>query len=102
MNRLSFSLCNTPASWTRCIDYILSGVQPTYYVTYPDDIVVMSTDLESHMHRLNIVLGRLAAYNLKLKAPKSHFLQMKVDFLGHRVSHEGVTTQTDKVKAVAN
>ena len=49
---------------------------------------------------LTRIFDRLQAAKLKLKPRKCSFFQTGVDFLGHRVSRDGVHTSQDKVEAV--
>ena len=50
--------------------------------------------------RLEEIFQRLKAANLTLKPSKCHFFKQQVEFLGHIVSQEGVSTDPQKVKAV--
>ncbi|XP_070571295.1 uncharacterized protein [Ptychodera flava] len=54
------------------------------------------------LERLEIVFTRLRESGLKLKPSKCSLFQRKVDYLGHRVSAEGVETSPDKTDAVQN
>ncbi len=48
------------------------------------------------------VLQRLREAGLKLKPAKCHFLQKRVEFLGHVVSEDGISPDPRKVEAVQN
>ena len=100
MNRLSFGLRNAPSSWSRCIDFILSGITPEYCICYFDDLAVMARSPEEMLYRLEVVFERLSKYNLRLKPSKCKFFRTSIDYLGHHVSREGVSTQRSKVQAV--
>lgn len=58
--------------------------------------------MEQHLQRLEVVLSRLKKKELKAKLSKCHFFKQKVQYLGHRVSREGVATDPEKTSAVAN
>ncbi|KAM3861135.1 mitotic checkpoint serine/threonine-protein kinase BUB1 [Diretmus argenteus] len=49
-----------------------------------------------------MVLSRLQQKGLKAKLSKCQFFRTEVQYLGHRVSREGVATDPEKVSAVAN
>ncbi|XP_034085120.1 uncharacterized protein K02A2.6-like isoform X2 [Gymnodraco acuticeps] len=49
-----------------------------------------------------MVLSRFQMKGLKAKMSKCHFFQKEVQYLGHRVSSEGVATDPDKISAVEN
>lgn len=97
---LPFGLTNSPGCFSRMMNLVMSGLNFITCLVYLDDIIVFATDLETHLLRLEQILGRLAAVNLKLKPSKCHLLQSKVLFLGHVISAEGVATDPEKIEAV--
>lgn len=48
------------------------------------------------------MLGRLKQEGLKVKPSKCAFFQRQVDYLGHVISDQGVSTDPRKVEVVAN
>src|SRR6218665_664524 len=99
---LPFGLTGSPSCFSRLMTLIMSGLNFTTCLIYLDDIIIFSSDLDTHLERLILVLKRLTAANLKLKPSKCHLLQRKVLFLGHVVSGSGVATDPAKVDAVKN
>ena len=97
---LPFGLTSAPATFERLMEQVLKGLQWKSLLLYLDDIIVYSTDFNSHLERLRVVLERFKAANLKLKPSKCELLQREVKFLGHVVNEHGVSTDPDKVKAV--
>ena len=97
---LPFGLCGSPASFSRLMGLVMAGLNFSICLIYLDDIIVFSKDLETHLQRLELVLERLVAVNLKLKPSKCHLLQKRVLFLGHIVSQEGIETDPRKIEAV--
>jgi hypothetical protein len=100
--RMSFGLKGAPACWSRCMDMILSGLNPAICVAYLDDIVCFSRDLPTHLLRLEEIFKRLAANSLKLKPSKCKFLRTSIDYLGCLVSEDGVQVSPEKISAVTN
>lgn len=49
---MSFGLQNTPETFQRTIDDILSSVKCQFYLEYQDDIVIFSKVPEQHIHHL--------------------------------------------------
>ena len=96
--RMTFGLCNAPASWARAIDIVLSGLTPDICVAYLDDIVCFSRTIEEHLDRLEHILHRLATHNLKFKPSKCQFLQKSISFLGFRISEQGLSTCPEKTR----
>jgi hypothetical protein len=56
--------------------------------------------LEEHAEHLRKVFQRLRENNLYAKLEKSEFGVMEVDFLGHRITQEGLKMDDHKVKAI--
>ena len=52
------------------------------------------------MQHLNMVLGRLADFNLKVKPEKCNLFKKKLRYLGHVVSVGGISPDPEKVRAV--
>ena len=65
-NRLPFGLRNAPATFSRLMDNVLSGLSWEVCLYYLDDIIVFSKDWEEHLHRLWMVFMRLREANLWL------------------------------------
>ena len=61
-----------------------------YVLIYLDDMIVFSRMPEEHLVRLQAVLERFLKHGLKLKPSKCHFFQMEIDYLGHKVSKDGM------------
>ena len=97
---MPFGLCDAPATFQRLMDMILSGLNFDICLVYLDDIIVFSNTTENHLERLALVLSRIQASGLKIKASKTHLLQKSVKFLGHVVSYRGIEPQREKISAV--
>ena len=70
-------------------------------LVYHDDIIVYSNSVETHLNRLVTVLERLRSAGLKLKPEKCALFQKSVAFLGHVISSDGIGTDPQKTKTVA-
>lgn len=99
-NRMPFGLCNSPSTFQRLMERIFGDERYNSLLLYLDDIVVFSSSFETHLQRLEMVLGRLEKHNLKLKLDKCHFFQTEVRYLGHVISPLGVATDPEKIRAV--
>ena len=89
-NQVPFGLCNAPATFSRLMDRILSGLHWETCLFYLGDIIVFSSTWEEHLARLRQVFDRLRHANLKLGAEKCAFAAKEVRYLGHRVTEEGL------------
>ena len=101
-NKMPFGLSNSPATYQRLMEECLGSLNMKICVIYLDDLIIFSDTFEQHLERLDIVLTRLQQCNLKLSPDKCYFLQERVKFLGHVVSHEGIETDPDKIEKIRN
>ena len=99
-NVMSFGLTNAPPTFQRLMSRVLSGLEWKICLIYIDDIIVFSTDFDTHLHRLSKVFARLRDAHLKLKPSKCHFARHTVKFLGFVVSPQGVSPDPAKLSAV--
>jgi len=73
-----------------------------FVVVYIDDILIYSGSLEEHAEHLRKVFQRLRENKLYAKFEKCEFGVTKVDFLGHRITQEGLKMDDHKVKAIVD
>jgi hypothetical protein len=70
--------------------------------SYIDDLGLYGTTFEEYLQRLQTMLERLGAYDLRLNGGKCQFGQKSMDFLGHRVSEQGVQHTPERIEAIKN
>ena len=101
VNQLPFGLCNAPATFSRLMDNVLSGLSWKVCLYYLDDIIVFSRDWEDHLHRLRMVFLRLREANLCLGHKKKCTLaKTSVTFLGQWVSEEGLQLDSRLLESI--
>lgn len=71
-------------------------------LAFLDDILLPSVNFNSGIKMLESVLQKFESENLKLNMKKCSFLQEKVTYLGHEISHEGVQPSESKLIAVSH
>ena len=99
--RMPFGLCNAPATFQRLMQNCLSELNLTYALIYLDDIVVFSDTEKEHVKRLAAVFERFRKHGLKLKPSKCEFFKEEINYLGHRVSVDGMKPGTDNLDGIA-
>ena len=99
---MPFGLCNAPATFQQLTDMVLAGIQWSSCLVYLDDIIVVGKTFEEHLRNLAQVFDQLRCAGLKLKPQKCAFGCQQVEFLGHIVSAQGVSTDPAKTAQVAN
>nr|KAG5712690.1 hypothetical protein BaRGS_029745 [Batillaria attramentaria] len=101
-NRMPFGLTNAPATFQRLMEICMGDAHLTACLLFFDDILVFSKTVDTHLHRLDLVLQKLEDAGLKIRLDKTDLLQRFVSFLGHVVTPEGVHTCPEKIECVKN
>ena len=97
---MPLSLTNALATFQRLMESCLGELHMNWCIIYLDDIIVFSQTPEEHIHRLKAVFNKLRAARLKLKPSKHDLFKQQINYLGHVVSNEGVSTDPEKIKSV--
>lgn len=98
--RLPFGFVTATSIFQEFIQQVLHDLPAAF--AYIDDIVIGTySTWEEHADHVRAVLDRCRQNQLFLKKSKAQFFRTSVDFLGHHVSAEGVTTQTAKTAAIS-
>ncbi len=98
--RLPFGLSNSPATFARCVNLALQGLNQSVALAYLDDILVHSVTKSAHLSRLQQVFERLQAADFRLKPDKCFFLKESLRFLGFVVDSRGVSTDPEKTQKI--
>ena len=80
------------------MDTILQGLNHEQCYIY--DILVTGVDDDEHFHNLEDSLVHLKNCGIQVKSSKCIFFQGSVEYLGHKITSEGLHTTTKKVDAV--
>ena len=96
--KMSFGLRNAAQTMQRFMDAITRDMD--FVTVYIDDILVASDNLEQHTAHLRQLFGCLRDNGLKIHPSKSLLGVKSFDFLGHRVSAEGITPLPQKVTTI--
>ncbi len=106
---MPMGLQNAPGSFMRAMNKIFDGLmwdpnirQESGILVYLDDILIFSQTEEQHMEILKLVLDRLRQYKLQCRFDKCVFAVTEVEYLGFRLSHQGVRMDPKKVEIVRN
>ena len=97
---MPFGLTNAPATFQRLMESCLGTLHLNWCIIYLDDIIVFSRTPEEHLHRLKAVIIKLRAAGHKLKPTKCDQFKQQINYLGHVVSKEGVSTDPNKITAI--
>jgi len=98
--RMPMGMCNSPATFQRLMDSVFMGMKWTMMLVYLDDVVVYGSTFEEMLRRLELVFQKLKEANLTVKASKCRFGERSLKYLGHVISSEGISVDSDKISSV--
>ena len=96
--RTPFGLCNSGQTFQRLMDSVCQGLD--FLFVYLDDILLASSNMKEHKQHLRALFQRLTENGLIVKKEKCVFGASTIDFLGHRISPDGITPLPDKVRVI--
>ena len=97
---MPFGLTNVSATFQRLLESCLGVLHLNWCIIYLDDIIVFSRTPDEHLHRLKVIFNKLKAAGLKLKPSKCDLFKQQINYPGHVINKEGVSTDHEKIKAV--
>ena len=100
--RMSFGLCNAPASFQRCMMSIFSDMIEKIMEVFMDDFTVYGKTFIDCLENLEKVLQRCEEKHLVLNWEKCHFMVQEGIVLGHKVSARGIEETKQKLRSLNN
>ncbi|XP_062103105.1 uncharacterized protein LOC133814123 [Humulus lupulus] len=98
--RMSFGLCNAPATFQRCMMAIFSDMVEKSLAVFIEDFSVFGESFDTYLANLEQVLARCEEMNLVLNWEKCHFMVQEGIVLGHRISNKGIAVDRAKLKVI--
>ncbi|PKA66247.1 putative mitochondrial protein [Apostasia shenzhenica] len=97
---MPFGLTNAPATFQRLMNSIFKPHLRKFTLVFFDDILIYSKTWYDHLHHLKIVFELLVQNSLKVKRSKCDFAAQSIEYLGHYISYNGVSTDPTKIQAI--
>ena len=97
---MPFGLCNAPAVFQTMINDILCDFIDRFVMVYLDDIIIYSATWDDHVRDVLAVLKRLQEHDLVLNGEKCSWAQLKILYLGHVVSGDGIQPNPTKIQVI--
>ncbi len=97
-----FELKNALVIFQRLINDTLREYLNDFVITYLDDILIYSDDLEMHCSHVHKILKKLNERALYVKKSKSRFKTKKIEFLNYVIQFEQIKKNSKKTNAVRN
>lgn len=98
--RLSFGLVNAPYEFSKLMSLVFGHLRDKTIIWYLDDILVPAKDFRDMLNRLILVFEALREAHLTLNLSKCIFGQSCVNYLGFRLSGEGLQPSIHKLRAI--
>jgi hypothetical protein len=98
--RMSFGLCNAPASFQRCMMAVFSEFIEEIVEVFMDDLSVYGKTFADCLPNLDKVLTRCGEVDFVLNWEKCHFMVKQGIVLGHVISERGIEVDKAKVEVV--
>ena len=99
---MPFGLTNAPATFQQLMNNIFAKHLRKFVLVFFDDILVYSQTPQQHKQHLSCILKLMRLHQLKAKMSKCQFAVSSVDYLGHVISGEGVTTDPSNIAEITN
>ena len=93
-------LCNAPSTYARVVYNALNHLSPEIAIVFQDDCCVVSKTCLEHLDNLEKVFQAYEKAGFILQINKCKIFQESVDFLGYRISREGLGTIPQYIKAI--
>ena len=98
--RMPFGLINAGATFQRAMDIAFHGLIGRSIVVYLDDITIFSKKRGEHAFHLRRIFERCRKYGISLNPKKCVFAITEGKLLGHIVSKQGISIDTEIIKAI--
>lgn len=98
---MPFGLHNSPGTFQRAIDVLLTTVRRQFSVVYLDDVAIFSVSADQHIAHVRSVVTLLQRTNVTLKVMKCVFFSGTVDYLGHIIRPGTLEVTEHSRKAIA-
>ena len=99
---MPFGLKNASLTFQNLMRQVLADHWGEFCMAYFDDIIVYSSDWDSHIRNVGLILERLYTYGLTCSPQKCHFGRTDLEFLEHVVTTDGYHAQPRHVEAILN
>jgi hypothetical protein len=97
---MPFGLTNAPATFQSLMNNVFAAYLRKFLLVFFNDILIYSKTKTEHLKHLQIVLQTLRDNKLFAKQSKCVFATNQVEYLGHIITAQGISTDPKKIEAV--
>ena len=98
---MPFGLTNAPATFQRLMAHAFRAYLRDFLEIFMDDLCVHSNERMDHIDHLKLIFVKCRLYRICLNPEKCKFMVRQGKILGHIVSKNGISTDMDKIKIIA-
>ncbi len=99
-NRMLYGTTTSPSCFSR-IMMELFGKNDSFLL-YLDDLIIIDSSFDDHLQSLKFLFTTCQKYGLLLSAKKAHLCKRTINFLGHKISKDGIAPMDKHKKAVTD
>lgn len=97
---MAFGLSGAPATFQGAMNSTLASLLRRCVIVFFDDILIYSASYDDHLVHITQVLDLLAKDHWVVKLKKCQFAKQTIQYLGHILSPQGVSTHPAKIEAI--
>jgi Reverse transcriptase (RNA-dependent DNA polymerase) len=97
---MPFAFTNAPATFQALMNQVFRPLLRRFVLIFFDDILIYNKDLLTHKEHLTLILKKLVEHKLYSKWSKCAFGVTTVEYLGHVITADGVSTDPQKIQAM--
>ena len=98
--RMPFGPRNSGAVYSRMVELCIQKMRSESILAYLDDVLIHTSSLSEHVKQLELVLEMHRAAGIKLRPQKTKLFEKNADYLGYKVSQDGVEMQDSYVQRI--
>ena len=95
-----FAFTNALTTFMCLMNSVLHPYMEKFVIVFIDDILIYSENEEEHAEHMALMVRFLREHQLYAKLRKCNLFHIKVHYLGHVVSKEGIIVDPEKIRAI--
>ena len=99
---MPFGAINAGACYSRFVELLIQKLRSPYILSYLDDVIVHTALAQHHFEELRKTLQIHREGGIRLRPQKTHLFQSEAEYLGFKVTEEGIKMRDDYVDKIIN